>query len=178
MLKIRLLLVVLICWCLPSLAYRIEGGEYFAGGGFGVNVNVARFNDPPKIKPRAQLPLIMNVDYAIDKNIGVFGSLIPLFSSESVAFLIRAGAKYWLTDLDIPFIPYASLALTPSFFIPGGAPNHFNIGISPGIGANYFVLAKLLVGAHVNFDPSMAFADGDKKFEFSVMSYFDVTYKI
>lgn len=178
MLKRSLLLFVLFGCGWPSFAYRIEGGEYYVGGGFGVNVNVARFNDPPKVTPMAELPLIMNLDYIIDKNLGVFGSVIPQFSAGSVGFLFRAGAKYWFTFLDAPYVPYASLALTPSFLLPSGAPNHFNIGLSPGVGMNYFVLAKFLVGAHVHFNPSLAFADGDKKFEFSVMSYFDVTLRL
>lgn len=174
----RILMMIMLAFSIPSLSYRIEGGEYYVGGGFGATINVARFNDLLKVTPGVELPLVMNLDYALDKNWGVFGSAIPQFSVGSVRFLFRGGAKYWFNSFDAPFVPYVSLALTPSFLIPAGAPNHFNIGLSPGAGLNYFVLANFLVGGHIHFNPSIAFADGDKKFEFSVMGYFDVTLRL
>lgn len=163
---------------LPTFSYRIEGGEYFVGAGFGVNVNVARLDEPKKSTPKAELPLMVSMDYAFDKNIGLFGSFIPSFAAGSMGFGLRAGAKYWFTFLDAPLYPYVSLALSPAFLLPFKEVNHFNIGLSPGVGLNYFVLAKFMVGAHIHMNPSIAFADGDKKFEFSVMTFFDVNLRV
>ncbi len=149
------------------------------GGGFGVNINAVRFSEEPRTSPGAQLSLIGHLDYAIDRNFGLFGSFMPQFAASSIAFGFKGGVKYWFSFLDTPYIPYASLALTNTFLIPSGkAPNHFNLGLSPGAGINYFLLAKFLIGAHVHFNPSLAFADGEKKFEFSVLAYFDVTVKL
>lgn len=163
---------------LPTYSYRIEGGEYYVGAGFGVNVNVARLNDPKKSTPKAELPLMLSMDYAIDKNIGIFASFIPSFAGGSVGLGLRGGAKYWFTVLDAPLYPYVSLALSPAFLLPFKEVNHFNIGLSPGVGLNYFLLAKFMVGAHIHMNPSVAFAGGEQKFEFSVMTFFDVNLRV
>lgn len=161
-----------------GLAYRFDAGSYYVGGGFGAQVNVARFNQPPRITPAAQMPLIAHVDYAVDNTWGVCASIVPTFSADSLGLSLRGGAKYWFNVFDGPLHPYASLELVPSLLTPFDTPNHFNLGISPGGGLQYFVLANVLVGAHVNFNPSLAFVDKEKRFEFSVMSYFDVLIKL
>lgn len=177
--KNYLLVALLLITVWPALAYRIESGQYYVGGGFGANVNVVRFDVAPRNTPKAEMPLLVNLDYAIDQNFGVFGSFMPQFGAGSIAFGFRAGAKYWFTFLDAPYVPYVSLALAPTFLFPmGEMPNHFNLGLSPGLGMNFFVMAKFLVGAHIHFNPSIGFVDGEKKFEFSVMSFFDVTIRV
>lgn len=178
--KLCLLLVTILLFGVPSFAYKIEGGEYYVGGGFGANVNVVRNQQvAANAKPKADLPLFMTIDYAIDRNIGLTGSFIPQFGAGSLAFSFRGGIKYWFSFLSAPYVPYVSLALTPSFLLPlGSAPNHFNLGLSPGVGMNFFVMANFLVGAHVHFNPSMAFVDGDKQWEFAVTSLFDVAFRI
>jgi hypothetical protein len=162
-----------------GFGYRIESGDYYVSGGFGANVNVIRFHDIKKATPKAQMPLIMNLDYVLDKNLGVFTSFLPQFSSDSVGFCFRGGAKYWFNLEHVPLVPYVSISIMPTLLLPmDDRPNHFNIGLSPGVGLNFFVLAKFLVGAHVNFNPSIAFIDGEKKFEFAVMSFFDLSFRI
>ncbi|HXW53797.1 MAG TPA: hypothetical protein VEL47_06805 [Myxococcota bacterium] len=174
-----LVMCFLLGTAFTARGYRIEEGAYYVGGGFGVNVNTARFDKEPRRSPGVQLPLIAHLDYAIDRDFGVFGDFIPQFAASSLALGFKGGAKYWFSFLDTPYVPYAALSLTTSFLFPSGkAPNHVNLGFSPGFGMNYFVLAKFLLGAHVHFNPSIAFADGEKKFEFSVLAYFDVTIKI
>lgn len=160
-------------------AYKIEGGEYYVSGGFGANVNVVRYDLPNKTTPRAALPLFVNLDYAFDNKIGFFGSFVPHFGAGSIAFGFMAGAKYRFTEFDAPYIPYVSLALAPSILFPmTEAPTHFNLGLTPGVGMNFFVMAKFMVGAHVLFNPSIAFIDGDKKFEFAVTTFFDVSLRV
>ncbi len=159
------------------LAYRIETGDVYVGAGVGVNVNVARFDSPNKT-PGAELPLVASLDYVWEKNWGVFASVLPTFSPGSVGFGLRAGAKYWFKFIDAPLYPYASLALAPSFLIPFKTANHFNLGISPGVGVNYFIMAKFIVGAHLHVNPALAFADGEKKFEFAVMPFFDLNVRL
>lgn len=164
---------------IPAFSYKIEGGEYYVGGGFGANVNVVRYDVPKKETPRAELPLFVNLDYAIDQNIGFFGTFSPHFGAGSIAFGFLAGAKYRFTFLDAPYVPYVSLALAPTFLFPmTSSPSHVNFGLSPGAGMNFFVMAKLLVGAHVLFNPSIAFIDGAKKFEFAVTTFFDVSLRV
>lgn len=164
---------------ISAKAYRIEADSYYLGGGFGVNINAVRLKDSRRATPKAEMPIIAHLDYAIDRNWGVFGSFIPQFGAGSIGFGFRGGAKYWFSFFDAPYVPYVALALTPTFLFPvGEVPNHFNIGISPGVGMNFFVLAKFIVGAHVFVNPTLAFVDKTRKFEFSVMTFFDVTLKV
>ena len=160
-------------------SYKIEGGESFVGAGLGANVNVVRYDVARKETPRGQLPLAITYDYAIDRNFGVFGTFVPHFGAGSVAMQLSMGAKYWFSYFDAPYVPYLSLALTPTFLVPTGVGvRHTNIGITPGVGVNFFVMADFLVGAHVNFNPSIAIVGDEKKFEFSVNAMFDVTFRI
>jgi hypothetical protein len=155
----------------------MEAGEYYVGAGFGMNVNVARMEKPSQT-PGTELPLWGGIDYLIDSNWGVFGSVLPSFATGSVGLGLRGGAKYWFTNFDFPLFPYVSLALAPSFTMPFAGPNHVNLGLSPGVGVAYFIVAKFLVGAHVHFNPSVAWGGGATKFEFAVMPFFDLTLRI
>lgn len=172
-------LIVLVLTSFSAFSYRFEVGEFYVGGGFGANINVARYEVAGKMTPRAEVPLLVNLDYVFDHNFNFFGSFVPQFGSGSVNFLFRAGAKYRINFADAPYVAYVSLALTPSFLLPTSSePTHFNLGLSPGVGLNYFIMSKFMVGAHVHFNPSVAFVDGDKKFEFSVMPFFDVSLRV
>lgn len=162
------------CW-----SYHIDVGEYYVGGGFGANVNVVRMDTYAKKTPQAQLPFLVHLDYGLMDNISLFGGFATQFGAGSVGLLFQGGGKYWFSVADAPYIPYVSLAFTPSFLFPVKKdPMHFNLGLSPGAGLHFFITTKLLVGAHAYLNPSIAFIDGDSKFEFSVMAFFDVTMRV
>ncbi len=170
-------LLALLLMPMLSSAYRMEGGEFYAGAGFGMDVNVARMTKPSST-PGLELPLLASVDYLIDSNWGVFGSVVPTFAASNVGMKLFGGAKYWFTQFDFPLYPYVSLAFVPSFNIPFTGPTHINLGLSPGVGASYFVVSKFRVGAHLHFNPSVAWAAGASKFEFAVMPFFDLTLRV
>jgi hypothetical protein len=176
----KICVILALCFsCLSVFAYRIEGGEYYVGAGFGAHINVLRYEVEPGATPKADLPLLVNIDYSIDQNIGVFGSFVPHFAAGSIAFAFRAGAKYWFTFFEAPYVPYISLAFSPAFLFPlNSAHPHFNLGLSPGLGIDFFVMANFLVGAHAHFNPSIAFINNDKKGEFAVTALFDVAFRI
>lgn len=170
---------LLLLFSFSLSAYKFYGGDYFFGAGFGANVNVVRFVDVGGKKPMADMPLLFKFDYAIDQNLGVFADFVPQFSTSCMTFGLRAGAKYWMSFLNAPYFPFLSLAISPSFLVPlKDASTHFNLGITPGFGMSFFLMAKLLIGAQVNFNPSVVFVDKKRKFEFSVMSFFDIALRI
>lgn len=160
-------------------SYGFVAGETYLGAGFGANVNVVRFTDAVRKTSNADLPVLINYDYIIDENFGVFASAVTHFGAGSIGFGFTGGGKYRFIFKDQPFVPYVSFAISPSFLFPmEERPNHFNLGFTPGAGINYFVLAKFVVGAHIRFNPSIAFVDGAKKFELAVMTYFDVSFRL
>lgn len=165
--------------CTLTWAYRIDPGEFYVSGGLGANISVVRNTMSSKYTPKAFLPMTMGLDYAIDERIGLFMNLVPQFASDHLGFSFHGGAKYWLSFFESPFVPYVSLAFSPSILIPTNHnPSHINLGLSPGIGMSYFILAKLMVGTHIYFNPSLALVDGERNFEFSVMSFFDVSLRV
>jgi hypothetical protein len=159
-------------------AYKYDSGQYYMSGGLGANVNVVR-HEGREPTPKAAMPLYMTLDYAVDKNFGVFATFAPQFSGSAVSFLTRAGAKYWMTFMDAPYVPYVSLALTPALLWPTGqAKSHVNLGISPGVGINFFVMANFLVGMHLNLNPSIAMVNNERHFELAVSGLLDVSFRI
>ncbi|MCA9508370.1 MAG: hypothetical protein KC505_08120 [Myxococcales bacterium] len=173
--------IILLSMLLGSIslsAYRYDSGQLYVSGGLGAHINVVR-HEGKSPTPKAYMPFYGTLDYAIDRNFGVFASFAPQFSGGVISFLSRAGIKYWFSFLETPYVPYVSLAITPELVVPtSSAKNHINIGISPGIGINYFVMAHFLVGMHLNFNPTFAFIDGQKQMELGVIGLFDVSFRI
>lgn len=160
------------------LAYKYDSGQFYVSGGLGANINVVRY-DGPNASPKAYMPFYTTLDYAVDRNFGVFASFSPQFSGSAVSFLTRAGMKYWFSFLDAPYVPYISLAITPELLWPTSRhESHINFGLSPGIGINYFVMANFLVGMHLNFNPTIAMVDGGRNFELAVSGLLDVSFRI
>ena len=174
--KIILLLAILSS---SAFGYKMEGGQYFIASGIGANVNVVRFLGNDNKTPKVEMPMYATLDYSIDQNISVFVTIAPQFGGSSIGIKFQGGARYWMSRLVAPYVPFVGLALTPAFLFPTDKKKtHFNIGITPSLGINYFVMADFLVGMHADFNPSYAFIDGQRKFEFAVGGFLDVTFRL
>ncbi len=159
-------------------AYKFDSGQYFLSGGVGANVNVVRMTGA-EASPKAYMPLSLTLDYKLDTALGVFGTIVPQFGGSALSLLLHAGAKYHINLANAPYVPYLALAISPSMMFAQGEPkNHFNLGLSPMLGLNYFVMANFLLGLHVGFHPSLAWANGQRQAEFGVSSLLDVSFKI
>lgn len=172
----------LFLWLLFSLvgqAYKIDGGELFLSSGVGANVNVIRYETLTKASPGAQMPLIFGTDYAIDRRFGVFGSVGTFLAPGSIALNFRLGGKYYIPFMDGPFAPYTSLALTPGFLFPTGlSGSQTSLGLSPGVGLNYFVMHNFLLGMHTYVNPMWTRVAGKNEFELGVTAFLDATFRI
>lgn len=161
-----------------AFSYEFEEASYYMSGGLGASVNAVR-HDGEHPTPSAAMPFYFTLDYVLDKNIGFFGTFAPQFSGGAISFLLRGGMKYWFTIADTPYVPYVSLAFAPQWLIPtNGNKHHLNLGVSPGLGINYFIFADFIIGLHVNVNPSVAFVNKQSHFEFSVNSILDLTFRI
>lgn len=174
----KLVLVACLFFAVSSMAYQYMGGQAYLSGGVGANINVIRLNNSYASTPKGSMPLYLSLDYAVDNNWALFGTIAPQFSGSAVSFLSRAGLKYWLNIFEAPLVPYFSLALTPAYMWKADEPSHFNIGLSPGLGINYFVLANFLVGLHLNLNPTYAFIKNEGKMELAVTSLLDLSFRI
>lgn len=161
-----------------AFSYKIESKDFLVGGGLGANVNVVRYDKASKETPKAQMPLLINFDYAIDPLLGIYGSLIPKFGADSIALSLESGAKYWWS-FDAPYMPYLALGLTLSSVFPTNSyVNHYNIGLGSNLGLDFFILGNFLLGLGIKFNPSIAFVGHENKFEFSTLGFVLVTFRI
>jgi hypothetical protein len=143
---------------LAAHAYSIKGGELLVRPVLGASVNVSRFSAATRATPEGGLLVGVDLDYAIDENWGVTGGLRPVFAPDFVDAGLLVGGKYRVTQLQAPFIPYGALALTTAAGFPTrNGDLHFNLGLRPAFGIDYFVMRDLAVGLEVGWDASGLF---------------------
>jgi hypothetical protein len=98
----------------------------------------------------------VDLDYAITGEWNVTGFLRPVLSPAFLDTQLGAGVKYRLLATQAPLIPYASGMLTFALGLPlklGDA--HPNAGLRAAIGADYFFLRDLAIGAEVGVEGSV-----------------------
>jgi hypothetical protein len=177
--KVKILSLICFIYAFSLAAYRVESGNLFVSGGFGAHVNVVRAESVFSPTPKAEMPLFVGMNYALDSNFGLYARFMPQFSGGAFAMAFTGGVKYWFSSLNMPLVPHVFLGISPLFFIPTDERRfHMNIGFSPGLGVDFFVLADFLIGAEVAFIPAFAFINKEKTFEFAVSALLDVSYRI
>ncbi|MEI6806812.1 MAG: hypothetical protein WCK49_09960 [Myxococcaceae bacterium] len=104
-------------------------------------------------------------EYMMDSNWSLISAARPLFAINSLSLEFGLGAKYRFVNHQSPFVPFVSLALTPSVFFPTTASSkpHFNLGLRPTAGFEYFVGNDLALGIEAAFNPSFVMGGGTTK---------------
>lgn len=136
-------------------AYTVQGGDLLIRPVVGASVNVLRLDVATRATPPAGLLVGIDADYAITGEWNVAATLRPVLAPGFVDTQLGVGAKYRLLATEAPLIPYASLLGTFALGAPlkyGDA--HLNVGARLALGADYFVMRDLAVGAEVSFEPS------------------------
>lgn len=136
-------------------AYTVKGGDFLIRPVVGASVNVLRLDVATRATPPAGLLVGVDADYAITGEWNVTGTLRPVLAPGFIDTQIGVGAKYRLLATEAPLIPYASLLGTFALGAPlkyGDA--HLNLGARLALGADYFVMRDLAVGAEVSLEPS------------------------
>lgn len=172
-------LVVLLVLITTSLdAYKFDSGQYFLSGGVGAHVNVIRMTGA-EASPKAYMPWSLTLDYKLDQALGIFAALAPQFGGSALSVLWQAGVKYHINLANAPYVPYLALAISPSFMLAqADHKNHFNLGLSPIFGLNYFVMANFLIGLDLGLHPSLAWANNERQAELAVSSLLNLSFKI
>lgn len=145
---------------LPLSAYEYKPGEWLLRGVLGRAVYFAQDLTTPVILDNILAGL--EVEYMLGSKLSVTGALRPLFANNSVSLGFGAGAKYRFVNKEVPLIPFVSLALTPSVYIPtiSYAKSHFNLGLRPTAGFEYFVARDLCLGIEAAMNPSFVMGGG------------------
>jgi hypothetical protein len=68
-------------------------------------------------------------------------AFLPLLRRSLAAALFLSdpgGAKYWMTFMDAPYVPYVSLALTPAHYADGAGEEPCKSGYQPWGGHQFF----------------------------------------
>lgn len=136
-------------------AYTVRSGDFLLRPVVGASVNVFRLDVATRATPPAGLLVGLEADYAITGEWNVSASLREVLAPGFLDTQLGVGAKYRLLATEAPLIPYASLLATFAFGAPlqyGDA--HLNVGARLALGADYFVLRDLAIGAEVSLEPS------------------------
>ncbi len=176
---ITMIFVVLSLNISGLYAYNFEPGAMFLKPMIGSNVNVARFDALGKETPAAGLMLGAQGDYLVDIDWGVSADLRIVLSPNFVNLDFAGGVKYRFLEAKPPFIPYAGVYLNTKFLFPTNDSSfHFNFGLRPTAGVNYFISRNLALGVEVFTEPSIMFMMGEIKFEFSAGAMFTLTLRV
>ena len=163
-----------------ALSYEFSTGKVFLRVVVGPVVNVFRYDDlSSEASPSAGLMLGLEAEYVVTRPWSLIAGFRPTFSSGSIDLKFGAGAKYRWDNLGMPIILYTALELTPALLVPTtNASTHFNLGIRPSFGADYFVMRDLVLGAQLALDPSMLVTERFRSFEASIEFLLSIMVKI
>lgn len=179
-LNANVLAVLVALFSVSSSAYEFSTGKVFVRGAVGPLINVFRYDaNPAQATPSGGLMLAGEVEYIVSKPWSVIGGFRPTFATGAIDLEFGVGGKYRWDNLDVPLVLYTSVEVTPALLVPtNGANTHFNLGIRPGAGFDYFVMHNLVVGAQLAVNPSILVDQQFRSFEASIEFLFSVMYEV
>jgi hypothetical protein len=144
---------------LPLSAYQYKPGEWLLRGVLGEAVYFAK---DPASNIGHNIMAGVELEYMLGSKFSVTGAFRPLFAEGSLSLGFGAGAKYRFVNKEVPLIPFVSLQLTPSIYVPtvGYAKSHFNLGFRPTAGFEYFIARDLSLGIEAALNPSFVMGGG------------------
>lgn len=146
-------IVLLSMLALNAFSYEYKPAEWLIRGVLG---NAVYFVQDPNTNIGNNILLGVEVEYMLSSNLSVTGALRPLFAKQAVVLGFGAGAKYRFFSREMPLVPFVSLGLTPSVYISTSSygSSHFNLGLRPTGGFEYFVSRDLSLGLEAVLNPS------------------------
>lgn len=131
----------------PLAARTLEAGHPIAFVGLGPS----RLIDSRLGGSDAFLMLDAGLEYPFDKNWSAVGeALFGLASTRQVK--LRGGARYHLSDLNLPVTPYAEGQVVAGRLFDVLGADLSLWGVRAGVGADYFFTAKLLAGLKAGYE--------------------------
>lgn len=178
--KIALPALVSVFLALNAVSYEFSTNKVFLRGVMGPVVNMVRYDAiTSEASPAGGLMLGVEAEWVVTKPWALVGGFRPTFSAGFVDLGFSIGARYRWDDLGLPIILNTSLELTPAVLLPfGGGSTHFNIGLRPSIGIDYFLMRDLVIGAQLAFDPSWLVTERFRGFEASIEFLTSLSFKI
>jgi len=142
--------LVLVIPC-AAQARNVEPGATWGRLGFGPAIklgSVAVSGSYVLISPE--------LEYAFSKRFGAtFGLSVGV--ADVVPARLRIGGKLRMVDLELPLSPYAQASLSVGGFFGNGGRRGY-IGVTPGVGIDYFLTQTLLAGLSLSTDLGTTFS--------------------
>lgn len=154
--------IALLCLlALPVSAYEYKPGEWLLRGILGKAVYFVQDNTTDI---GDNILTGVELEYMLGSKFSITGGIRPLLAVGSVSLGFGAGAKYRFVNKEVPLIPFVSLAVTPSVYIPTNSygSSHFNFGFRPTAGFEYFVARDLSLGIEAALNPSFVMGGGTR----------------
>lgn len=177
--KLKPIVFAILLLSFGAQAYEFSSGKFFVRGVVGPSINVVRFNSITRGTPGAGMVLGVEGEYVIDKPWSMVAGLRPSLSPGFVDIGFGAGVKYRWSDLGVPLIVSTSIEITPAVLIPTATGvAHYNLGLRPSVGLDYFLMHNLVLGLQLAIEPSYILNPSMNSFEASVEFLFGMMYKI
>ena len=151
------LALILSLLSVQASAYEFKAGEIWIRGLLGETVYFAQ--DRQTSIQTGAIEVSMEVDYMLDSAWSLGATFRPAFAVNRVVLGFGAHGKYRMVKKDFPVVPYASFGVIPSFMIATdtNGKSHFNLGLRPAGGLEYFVSRNLALGLEAGVTPSFVF---------------------
>jgi hypothetical protein len=134
---------------LEAQARNVEPGTIWLTGGPGFDLKMGS----PLGGSKAHFLLLAQGEYDFTKSLGIVAG-VNLGLAGTVPLRFRVGGKYRLADLGLPIAPWGQAQLSVGRLFDVLGANLTTLGVNVAIGADYFLMANLAVGAMAGFDVS------------------------
>jgi hypothetical protein len=156
----------------PAKARNVEPGKLVVTGAVGPSFRMgSRLGGS-----RGNLTLDAGGEYTFSKKLSAVGDL-ALGLAGTIPLKLRAGARYRITDLNLPVSPYgqAQLSFGRLYDVIGANMNFFGVRLAGG--ADYFLTAKLGFGALLGMELTSTLAETKAFYgSFDVLAYASYTF--
>jgi hypothetical protein len=143
-------LFTLVSLVATAQARTVEPGTFWlsggAGGAFKAGSNLGGSNGYLMLTAQEEYVLRSDLSEVGDVTLGNLG----LWGTNPLR--VHVGARYRLTGLQLPVSPYAQLQLSAGWVHNALGANLWTFGPRVAVGADYFLTAKMLVGATLGYE--------------------------
>ncbi len=180
--KSRIAIFVALCGLsLPSFAYQLQATEWLVKPTMGGRINVVTAErNTPQASPGGGFLIGADLEYMVDKSTSAILEFHPFFASGFIEVGFGVGAKYRFDGNDIPLIPYGAATVTFGWLLPtmAGPSTHFNMGLRPAIGLDYFVTRDMAIGLEFGCQPTLVLISGTASFDLSLDVLLGMTWRL
>lgn len=172
----RWMMLIGLCLSCAASAYEYHAQDVLLRFVTGPNVNFVR---EEATTPGTGFLIGIEGEYMLDSTWGAFGAFKPVFYPDYMELSLDVGVHYRFVDAQTPFAFNMGVSLVPSvLFSSVTGVTHWNLGLRPELGFDYYVMRELAIGFEVGLTPSLLLNSDVRRFEAAVDVLLGVLWRI